>query len=126
MSRPITITVGDTVLEAELNDSATADAIWQALPIEAGAGMWGDEIYFAISVQASESPDAREVMEVGELAYWPPGNAFCIFYGPTPASQGERPCAASAVNPVGRIVGDATVLRGTTGGTSVRIAAGEQ
>jgi hypothetical protein len=117
----ITITAGDVSLSAELNDNPTAQAVWEALPIEGNANVWGDEIYFGIPVRADQEPDARAEVEVGELAYWPPGNAFCIFFGPTPVSTDERPQAASPVNILGRVLGDATLFRGVRGGTSVRI-----
>jgi hypothetical protein len=118
----ITITAGDVSLPAELNDHPTAQAVWEALPIEGIANVWGDEIYFGIPVRAEQEPDARAVVEVGELAYWPLGNAFCIFFGPTPASTDERPRAASPVNILGRMAGDATLFRGVRGGTPVKIA----
>ena len=121
----ITITAGDVSLPAELNDNPTAQAVWEALPIEGKANVWGDEIYFGIPVRAGQEADARAVVEVGELAYWPPGNAFCIFFGPTPASDDERPQAASPVNILGRVLGDATLFRGVRGGTSVKITRGE-
>jgi len=79
--RRIQITAGATMATAILNDSPTADALWDALPIRARANTWGDEIYFPIPVQMDENDDAREVVEVGDLGYWPPGHAFCIFFG---------------------------------------------
>jgi hypothetical protein len=118
---PIVISVGNITLEAELNDSPTAQKVWEALPIEARANVWGDEIYFSIPVKAAEGPDAQEIVAVGDLGYWPPGEAFCIFYGRTPVSTDDRPRAYSPVNPLGRITGDATRLRGVRGGTPVRI-----
>jgi hypothetical protein len=108
-------------LPAELNDSPTAQRIWEALPIEGQANTWGDEIYFEIPVVAAQEPDARAEVEVGELGYWPVGHAFCIFFGPTPASTGERPRAYSPVNILGRVVGDATRLRAVRGGAAVRL-----
>jgi len=117
----ITITAEDLSLPAELNDNPTAQAVWGALPIEGRANVWGDEIYFGIPVRAGEEPDARAEMEAGELAYWPPGNAFCIFFGPTPVSVDERPRAASPANILGRVLGDATLFRGVQGGTRVKI-----
>ena len=101
----IRIKFGKLVMEAELNDSPTAQAIVAALPIKAKAKCWGEEIYFRIPVSKEEMVDARAEMEVGELAYWPPGQAFCIFFGPTPASSDDRPQAASPANPIGRILG---------------------
>ena len=79
--------------EARLNDSPTAQAIWEALPIESRVTTWGDEIYFAIPVEMPQDSDARAEVEVGELDYWPLGKAFCIFFGPTPASTDEKPRA---------------------------------
>ena len=86
--KTISITAGKVSLRAELNEGPTAEKIWEALPIEAKANTWGDEIYFGIPVRAEEEPGAKEDVEVGQLGYWPPGNAFCIFFGPTPASSG--------------------------------------
>ncbi|OQA88196.1 MAG: hypothetical protein BWY28_01590 [bacterium ADurb.Bin236] len=83
--------------------------------------MWGDEIYFSIPVSESGSADAREVVESGELGYWPPGNAFCVFFGLTPASRGGEIRAASPVNPVGRVSGDAKIFKKTRAGDSVTI-----
>ncbi|NJN81504.1 MAG: hypothetical protein HC802_03965 [Caldilineaceae bacterium] len=123
--RKITIQVGDLLFEAELNDSEAAEQIAGALPIKGSANVWGDEIYFDIPVQMPEAPDARADVEVGELAYWPPGSAFCIFYGPTPVSSSSQPRAYSPVNVVGRIRGDATLLRGVASGTAVSILIAE-
>ena len=120
----ITITAGDVSLPAELNDSPTAQKIWDVLPIEGRANIWGDEIYFSIPIEADLEPDARAEVEVGELGYWPPGNAFCIFYGPTPASSGSQPRAASQVNILGRVPGDATRFRAVRSGMLVRIEQG--
>jgi hypothetical protein len=117
----IAITAGPVRAEAELNESPTAQQVWEALPIEGKANVWGDEIYFEIPVSAQQAPDARAEVQVGELGYWPVGQAFCIFYGPTPASRGEEPRAYSPVNVLGEIVGDATVFRDVPGGTIVRI-----
>jgi len=115
------ISAGTVQAEAVLNDSPTATQIWEALPLEARGNTWGEEIYFSIPVKAEEEPGAREVMAVGEIAYWPPGNAFCIFFGRTPASTDARPRAASAVNPIGRIQGDATAFRAVPSGARVRL-----
>ncbi|MCX7824850.1 MAG: cyclophilin-like fold protein [Verrucomicrobiae bacterium] len=119
-TRNIRITVGNVCLAAELNASRTAEAILRALPIEASGQRWGDEIYFRIPVVA-EPEDPREVVAIGDLAYWPPGRAFCIFFGPTPVSCGDEIRPASAVNVVGKVTGDATVLRPTRDGETVRI-----
>jgi hypothetical protein len=117
----ISISAGGISLPAELNDSPTAQQTWDALPIEGKASTWGDEIYFEIPVKASQAPDARADVEVGELGYWPPGHAFCIFFGPTPASTGDRPRAYSPVNILGRVLGDATRFRAVRSGAPVHI-----
>jgi len=120
----IRIAAGSVELRGELNDSETAKKIALALPIEAQGSTWGDEIYFAIPVTcAPEAP--QEVVEMGALAYWPPGNAFCIFFGRTPASEGEEIRPASAVNVIGRVEGDATALKAVRSGETVRIEAAE-
>jgi uncharacterized protein len=120
MERAIRITAGAVSASARLNDSQTARAIWDALPIEARGETWGDEIYFGIGLSAA-SEEAREVVDVGDLAYWPPGRAFCIFFGPTPVSRGTECRPASPVNVVGKIVGDARVFRKVRAGTRVTI-----
>ena len=106
--KSITIQAGGVTIDAELNEGRTAHLIWEALPITGKASTWGDEIYFSIPVKADNEAGAREDVEVGELGDWPPGNAFCIFFGPTPASSGSSPRAASPVNILGKVVGDAT------------------
>jgi hypothetical protein len=122
MTCRIVITVGSVTMEAELNDSPTARKIWESLPITSRANTWGDEIYFDIPVQADQAADARADVEVGELGYWPVGSAFCIFFGPTPASAGDQPRAASPVNIVGRVLGDAAALRQVSAGTVVSLS----
>ncbi len=106
MGKKIRILVSDLKVEAELNDSKTAQSVWEALPIEAKASLWGEEIYFAIPVKTVLEAGSREVVSAGELGYWPTGHAFCIFFGPTPASQGNEIRAASAVNIIGKVLGD--------------------
>ena len=107
----IRITVGDVALEAELNDTATAAKIGEALPIRSSFNTWGDEIYFSIPVDAELDDSAQEGVEVGDLGYWPPGSAFCIFFGLTPVSEPGRIMPASAVNVVGKVAGDVTSLK---------------
>ena len=119
-ARTIRITAGEVKSEARLNASKTATAIWDALPIEAKGQTWGDEIYFDIGLTAP-AEQAREVVDVGDLAYWPPGQAFCIFFGKTPASRGDECRAASPVNVVGKIVGDARVFTKVRSGARVTI-----
>ncbi len=118
---PIRISVGEVTLPAELNDSPTARAVWDALPLEGRAAVWGDEVYFETPVEVEEAPDATTVVELGALAYWPLGRAFCIFYGPTPVSLQGEPRAYSPVNVIGRVTGPVERLRGTPGGATVRV-----
>ena len=118
--RRITITAVPVVMEAELNQSRTAQQIWDVLPIEAPGNMWGDEIYFSIPIDA-ETDNAQAVVELGELAYWPPGTAFCIFFGPTPMSRGTEIRPASPVNVVGRLLGEPKDFKQVGDGTVVKI-----
>jgi hypothetical protein len=126
MAYRITITAGSVSMQAELNDSPTAIKICESLPITGRANTWGDEIYFEIPVQAEQAADARADVEVGELGYWPVGRAFCIFFGPTPASTGEQPRAASPVNVVGCVSGDATIFRQVPAGATVTLESSER
>jgi hypothetical protein len=119
--RRIRIIAAKVSVEAILNDSPTATKVWDALPIDGRGSTWGEEIYFSIPVEAKQEKDAREVVAVGELGYWPPGSAFCIFFGRTPASTDEKPRAASAVNILGRVQGDATVFKAVPSGARVRL-----
>lgn len=118
--KKITITVGDVKMGAELNDSETAQEIWEALPIEGRVNTWGDEIYFSIPVNTGLENAKAEVSE-GDLGYWPPGNAFCIFFGPTPASQGDEIRPASPVNIFGKIIGDPKVFKKINSGAKITI-----
>ena len=124
MEKKIKITAAQVEAFAVLNDSPTAQKIWEALPIEAKGDTWGDEIYFGIPVKASLEKSAKEVVEVGDLGFWPPGHAFCIFFGPTPMSRGNEVRPASAVNVVGRVVDDAKVFNKVPSGAKVRIEKG--
>ena len=119
--RRIMIRAGQVSAAAALHPTLTAEAIWNALPIEGRANTWGDEIYFSIPVKADLERDAKEVVESGDLGYWPPGSAFCIFFGPTPASRGNEIRPASAVNVVGQVQGDPKVFKQVSSGTKVVI-----
>lgn len=121
----IVIEAGSVRMEAELNDSPTAQQVWEALPIEGSANLWGDEIYFEIPVVAEQAADARALVEVGTLGYWPVGHAFCIFFGPTPASTDERPRAYSPCNVLGHVLGDATRFRAVRNGETVTLSRAE-
>ncbi len=121
MGKKIRILVDDLKVEAELNESKTAQLIWEALPIEAKVNTWGEEIYFGIPVKTGLEQGAREVVFSGELGYWPTGHAFCIFFGPTPASRGDEIRAASAVNVIGKVLGDSKAFRKVRDGVKITL-----
>ena len=118
--RRIHIRCGELIAVATLNDSSSAQEIWDALPIEGSAKVWGDEIYFRIPVALAED-EAQEVVALGDLGYWPPGSAFCIFFGPTPMSRGNEIRPASPVNVFGEVEGEATAFKRVSSGTQVLI-----
>jgi len=118
--RQIIIRATDVQVIAELNDTHTADVIWEALPLSAAGNIWGDEIYFAIGVELPEE-NAQAVVSLGDLGYWPPGHAFCIFFGPTPVSRGQEIRPASPVNVFGRIIGDPKVLKRVRDGEIITV-----
>lgn len=121
----IRITIGPLTMEGELNDTETARAVARALPYRASFDTWGDEIYFTTTVQAGLEGDARDEVEAGELGFWPPARAFCIFFGPTPMSTPGRIVAASPVNIIGRINGDASRFKTVTHETEVLVEPAE-
>jgi hypothetical protein len=120
MGKRISIKAGKVEVTAELNNTKTAQAIWDALPITSRGNRWGEEIYFSIPLKL-EAENAREVVDVGDLGYWPPGTAFCIFFGPTPMSRGEEIRPASPVNVFGKVTGDATAFKQVASGTEITI-----
>jgi len=115
------ITVDNETYRAELADTPTAQKLWDALPIQGKANLWGEEIYFEIPVSTQQEPDAREKVEVGTIAYWPAGRAFCIFFGPTPVSTNDQPRAYSPVNILGKIDGDVASLQSMKQGTVIKL-----
>ncbi len=122
MDRTIKIIVSGIELEAVLKDTATADAIWELLPVDVQSSIWGDELYFALPEELDVGlENGQELVEIGDLGYWPVGNAFCIFFGPTPMSKGDEIRPASAVTVFGRVVGYATELEGVRSGARVVI-----
>ena len=122
MPTEIMITAGDQRLNGFLEDTPTAEALADALPIEGRAYLWGDEIYFAVPQVAAELDDtATMVVNVGDLGYWPSGKAFCIFFGLTPASVPGEIRPASAVNLIGKITDDPCCLKLVAEGAPVRI-----
>ena len=121
MSRRITIVLGDLQVDAELNDSKTAALVWDQLPLESSYNTWGDEIYFPVPVEAGLE-DGQAVVGLGDLGYWPQGNAFCIFYGRTPVSRGDEIRPASPVNVIGRMISNPKVFKKAAhAGDTIRI-----
>ena len=120
MGRKIRIRAGAIEAEAELNDTRTAQAIWETLPIKGRANLWGDEIYFSIPLSLKLEA-GQEVVNIGDLGYWPDGNAFCIFFGPTPVSQGDEIRPASPVTVFGKVIGNATIFKKVATGTKITV-----
>jgi uncharacterized protein len=121
MTQAAKIIVGDLSLEAEFFDTPCAQAIVEALPLEARPSEWGDEFYFEVPVAMPLDETATVRVKAGDIGYWPPGNALAIFFGPTPMSNGPDPVPASEVNLVGRIAGDPVLLRGCRGAKVIRL-----
>lgn len=109
MKRQIRIKAGSVMALAELYDTKTADAIWQALPLSSNVNTWGEEIYFGVPVKR-KLEEGQQVVNSGDLGYWPPGSAFCIFFGPTPMSRGDEIRAASPVDIFGCVVDNPKVF----------------
>jgi hypothetical protein len=120
MKRKIKISVGKLELEAWLNDTKTAAKVFEALPITSTINTWGDEIYFTIPVEAG-SENAQELVSLGDIAYWPPGKALCVFFGKTPISKGEEIRPASPVNIIGKVEGDLKLLKKVKDGEEIII-----
>ena len=120
MKRKIKITVGKLELEAWLNDTKTAAKVFEALPMTSAINTWGNEIYFTIPVEAG-SENAQELVSLGDIAYWPPGKALCVFFGKTPISKGEEIRPASPVNIIGKVEGDLKLLKKVKDGEEITI-----
>jgi len=121
MPTKVKIIKKDLILNAVLFDTQCAKEIAGILPIETRSNEWGDEFYFEIPIKIPLDETATTTVKIGDIGFWPPGNALAIFFGPTPMSSGSDPVPASAVNLVGRIFGDATVLKKSKGARNIRI-----
>jgi hypothetical protein len=121
MSTTIKIFIGNLTLQGELTDTACAKQIIDKLPVDTMPNEWGDEFYFSIPVKAPLDETATTKVKVGDIGYWPPGNAMAIFFGKTPMSTGVDPVPASSVNVIGRILDDATALKQVKGASRIRI-----
>ncbi len=124
MSKKIRIIVSSIgIVSAEIDNrrnKKTANAVWEALPIRGEVNRWGDEIYFSIPVEVEEE-NSQQVVEVGDLGYWPPGHAFCVFFGKTPVSVGDEPRAYSPVNVFGKVTGDPKIFTRVRSGEKITI-----
>jgi len=120
MGRKIRIKAGTVKATAELNDTRTAQAIWETLPVKGHVNLWGDEIYFSIPLSL-ELELGQELLSIGDLGYWPQDNAFCIFFGPTPVSQRDEIRPASPVTVFGKVIGDATLFKKVAAGMEITV-----
>ena len=119
--RKMIISTKNLRIAAILAEGRSADTFWDSLPIIGRANTWGDEIYFNVNLQMPLDENASDIVESGDIAFWPPGSAFCIFFGRTPASLGDEVRAASAVNVLGKIDGDEKEFRSIPSGEEVRL-----
>ena len=121
--KKIKITVGNLTMEADLNDTPTAIKIAGILPFNSAFNTWGEEIYFNIPVESELDSSAREVVEEGDLGYWPTGQAFCIFFGQTPMSSPGKIVPASAVNIIGKVLGNPDDFKSVMGENEIHLEA---
>lgn len=120
MAKKIRISASLVQVEAELNSSDTAKKIWESLPIEEKINRWGEEIYFSIPLKLEEE-NAKEIVQEGDIGFWPSGSGFCIFFGPTPISKSGEIRPASPVNVFGKILGDAKQFSKVKDGEKIKI-----
>ncbi len=121
MPTHVKMIIDNITMDVEFADTVCAKAILDKLPLEGSPNTWGDEFYFEIPLSSSLDETATRIVKIGDIGYWPPGNALAIFFGPTPLSRGGDPVPASEVNLVGRIMGDASVLRKVKGSSTIRL-----
>ena len=109
VSREIKITVGALEVKAWLNETNTATRILEILPVSSQVNLWGDEIYLPVPLDTGLE-NGKEIVALGDIAYWPQGKAMCIFFGQIPVSKGEEIRPISPVNVIGRIEGEPKLL----------------
>ena len=115
-----TVSAGTFTAELTGENPLTAEAVYEKLPFEGKANVWGEEIYFPIRVTQGEE-SAKQLVDVGDVAFWPPGNALCLFFGPTPASWDREIRAASPVNVFARIENNAKLLKLVRPGEKIHV-----
>ena len=112
---------GDLKIKGELNDSPTSNELYENLPLEGVSQVWGDEIYFSTDIGIENDEWAKETVELGDIAFWPPGKAVCLFFGPTPISGSGEISPASSTNIRGKLLGDLEILKSINSGTTIKV-----
>lgn len=121
MSGRLKMTIGSVTLTADLFDTPTAEAVKAAVPLDARANTWGEEVYFSTPIQVTRESDARAVVEAGELAFWVEGDSIAIGFGRTPISRGDEIRLAAPTNIWGRVVEDVRALSVVRDGDPVHV-----
>ena len=125
MAKTLKLRVGEVEAVVELLENKVAGKLWEAAPFESSAETWGEEVYFSTPVEAGlEDEFARDLVDVGDVGYWPPGKALCLFFGPTPISRPGEVRPASTVVLVGRLSSDPEELRKVRKGDEVKVERG--
>jgi hypothetical protein len=119
MPEQLRITIGDVSLTVTCRDTPTARAVAEACPLTGAARTWGEELYFGVPLEVAQDPDARAVVEPGEIAFWPGGQAIAIGFGPTPISQGDEIRLAAPTNIFADAEGDVRALKSVQAGAPV-------
>tara|TARA_B110000438_G_scaffold160333_1_gene153561 strand:- start:5947 stop:6318 length:372 start_codon:yes stop_codon:yes gene_type:complete len=119
--REIIFDFGSFFIEGILNDSPTSNLFYDLLPMNGESQIWGDEIYFSTQIKIENDDWAKETVELGDIAFWPPGNALCLFFGSTPISAPNEIRPASPTNIMGKINGDLELLKNVKPGDNVKV-----
>lgn len=122
MTRKILIEADNIQVEAELNDSITADKVYDSLPLSGVGNLWGEEVYFTTDVHSILDDTSKLIVELGDVGYWPPSKAICVFYGKTPYSTDTEIRAASAVNIIGKVTSGLKRLKGLADQCQINIS----
>ena len=119
--RKIKIIAGSVAIRAELLDTPTAEAVYAALPIQSSAHIWGEEVYFSAPVEVPREPDARDVIEPGEIAFWVEGDSIAIGFGRTPVSHGDEIRLAAPTNIWAKALDDVKQLKSVKAGDPITV-----